>query len=397
MNTSRRQVAGFSLLSAALSAGYGVLFTLIGDFRDTYGISETALGWIIGAGFIAEFVAQLVIAPLGDRGRARQILWLGSALYIIGLVVVAFSGTAWLIGGCRVLSGLAGGAMIPVVRRIVVLGDADNVGRNLGQLMSASIFGFAVGPAISAVLAEPFGLAAPFLVVAGVGAVTAVAVLVTTEIPEATAGGEPQPRLAFDLLADTPLVGALCFGAAAFVMIGAFDILWDLVHEDLDTPTWLANIGISIFALPLIVLAPISGRLAERVGPFRLGGAGLVVAAGFMASYGLLGTGTAIVMVSLAHAVTDGFTIASTGVAVAMTAPHERQAGAQGLLGAAQALAAGLTAPVIGAIYQSQGRLAAYTTSSAMMLGFVVIGTILAWPFIRSRRAGGTPGLAGSS
>ena len=48
------------------------------------------------------------------------------------------------------------------------------------------------------------------------------------------------------------------------------------------------------------------------------------------------------------HAVSDGFTVSSTGVAVGMTVPEERQAGAQGVLGGAQALAAGIMAVVTG-------------------------------------------------
>ena len=54
---------------AALAAGYGVLFTIVADFRDEYGISETAIGFVIGLGFIAGFLSQIVLAPLADRGH----------------------------------------------------------------------------------------------------------------------------------------------------------------------------------------------------------------------------------------------------------------------------------------------------------------------------------------
>ena len=54
-------------LSASLAMGYGVLFTIVADFRDAYGISETAIGWLISVGFIAAFFAQTFIAPVADR------------------------------------------------------------------------------------------------------------------------------------------------------------------------------------------------------------------------------------------------------------------------------------------------------------------------------------------
>ena len=47
-------------------------------------------------------------------------------------------------------------------------------------------------------------------------------------------------------------------------MIGAFDALWDVVHEDLNTPDWMANLGITLFAIPLVVLGPFGGSLAGR-------------------------------------------------------------------------------------------------------------------------------------
>ena len=64
-----RSIIALFMLSATLTAGYGVLFTLVGDYRDEYGISETMVGLIIGLGFIVSFVAQTVLGPLGGIMR----------------------------------------------------------------------------------------------------------------------------------------------------------------------------------------------------------------------------------------------------------------------------------------------------------------------------------------
>ena len=37
-------LVAFGGLMASLAAGYGVLFTIVDDYRDEYGISETAIG-----------------------------------------------------------------------------------------------------------------------------------------------------------------------------------------------------------------------------------------------------------------------------------------------------------------------------------------------------------------
>jgi MFS family permease len=161
-------------------------------------------------------------------------------------------------------------------------------------------------------------------------------------------------------------------------MIGTFDALWALVHSDLGTEVWIANLGITLFALPLILLGPAGGRLAQTFGPFRLAALGLTAGAIFMSLYGLLPTGGLIFAVAMVHAVSDGLTISSTGVAVGMVVPDDRQAGAQGVLGAAQALAAGTMAIVATTLYDQFGRSTAYIVCGAVMLLMVAAGSWLA-------------------
>lgn len=373
----------FSALSAALACGYGVLFTLVGDYRDDYGIAETWLGVLIGAGFLSAFFAQILIAPLADRGYARALIIAGVVANVAGLLMMGFgTSLAPLLAG-RLISGIGIGAALPAIRRIVILADPDNLGQNLGRLLSADVFGFASGPAISAALVGTFGIASPFLVVSALTlAIIPFALAVTVvETPE-----ERGQRLALDLLRNRIVAGAVVLGGAVFLMIGAFDALWDVVHEDLGTTDWLANLGITLFALPLVILGPTSGRLAQRIGPFRIGAAGLLAGAFFMFLYGQLPTGGWIFAFAMVHAFTDGISVASSGVAISLAVPEERQAGAQGLMGAAQSLTAGLAAPAIAALYEGPGRAVAYAAAAVGMVVLTAVGVVLAWPFIKDRR-----------
>ena len=363
--------------------GYGVLFTVVGDFRDEYGISETAIGFVIGVGFLAAFVAQVFIAPLGDRGHARRLVVVGALANMIGLFFMGFGESLELILFGRIVSGIGIGTAVPAVRRIVILSDPGNLGRNLGRLLSAGVGGFALGPAVSAVLVGPAGLAAPFVVVAVLNLLFLMPV-VTFPVEESESTSHH--GLALDLLGHRLLLGALVLGSASFMMIGTFDALWDVVHEDLDTPTWMANLGITLFAVPLVVFGPVAGRWAQTYGPFKLAAGGLVVAAAFMFSYGQLPSGEWIFAVSLAHAMTDGLTFAAPGVAIAMVVDRDRQAAAQGLMGAAQSIVAGVTAIVMGTLYDSSGRSVAYTVSAISMAVFIAIGMGLAASFWTSGR-----------
>jgi DHA2 family methylenomycin A resistance protein-like MFS transporter len=172
-------------------------------------------------------------------------------------------------------------------------------------------------------------------------------------------------------------VAALCLGATVFLMIGTFDVMWVLVLDDLGASDWIANLGIILFAVPLAILGPYGGRLAQRVGPFRTGAIGLLLGAGFMASYGQWTSAGMMLAVSLVHAINDGFTVSSAGVAAAMVAPPSRQAGAQGLLGGVQTLTGGISAIVAGALYESHGRGVAYGATAIVMAVLVITALVL--------------------
>jgi MFS family permease len=359
------------------------MFTVLDDFRDEYGIAAYWLGAIVGIGFFASFIAQILLAPIADRGHARRMVVGGLLLNIVGMLAMAIGDTVIVLLVGRFISGIGIGMAFPAVRRIVISGDPDNLGSNLGLLLSSDVAGFAAGPVISAILVPTFGIPAPFITIA-VLTFLLLPVVFRVQVVEST-----QPatsRFAFDMLRSRPMVAALIMGSAVFLMIGTFDVLWAIVLEDLGAGDLIANIGITIFALPLILFASYGGRLAQRVGPFLLGPLGLVIAAVFMFTYGLLPSGIAMLSVAMFHAVTDGVTVGSTGIAVGLVAPLARQAGAQGMLGAAETLTGGITALLAGLLYSWGGRTLAYTTCSMLMIVMAVTAFVLAGPEYRARR-----------
>jgi DHA1 family tetracycline resistance protein-like MFS transporter len=280
--------------------------------------------------------------------------------------------------------GIGVGLAYPAARRIVILSDPDHLGQNLGRMLAADVAGFAIGPAISAVLVGPLGIAAPFLLIAAL-TVAIYPLVARTRVAESDADVEVPPRFAFDLLRIRPYLAALAMGAAVFMMIGAFDALWALVLDDLHASDLIANLGITLFAVPMVLFASIGGRLAQSVGPFRLGTFGLLVGAGAMFAYGHAPSGGIMLAISLVHATNDGFTVSSCGVAVGLVVPGERQASAQGLLGGVETLMAGIAATVIGQIYQHFGRTVAYTSAGAAMVALVLCSALLSGTSWRMR------------
>ncbi|MEL0282955.1 MAG: MFS transporter, partial [Ilumatobacter sp.] len=330
------------------------------------------------------FLSQILLAPIADRGHARHLVFLGLVVNIVGLLLLGFGSTLSVLLLGRFISGIGLGMTMPAIRRIVILGDPKRLGDNLGLLLAADVAGFAAGPAVSALLVGPFGIEAPFIAIS-VASLACLPLVVRVRVDESVPSGR-ESRLAFDLLSIRPLLGAMCMGGALFMMIGTFDALWAVVLDDLGASEWLANLGITMFALPLIFLGEFGGRLAQRIGPFRLGPLGLGVGALFMALYGVVPSAGFIFAIVLVHAINDGLTVSSTGVAVGMVTPDSRHASAQGLLGGFQTLVAGLVAVLAGWLYEFHGRLVAYWVCSVLMVTLVVTALVLAGPEWRSRR-----------
>ena len=380
---TRGRVMTLALLGALSAMGYGVMFTVLDDYRDEFGIPAAQLGFIVGLGFVAAFVAQVVLAPIADRGHARRLMVVGVAIDVVGLLVLGFGTTIWVLILGRALSGLGAGMTMPALRRLVIVGDPDRLGDNLGLLLACDVAGFAAGPLLSALLVGPFGLPAPYIVVA-VAASVCLPIVLRQRVHDP--GVETVSATSFDLLRSPHFRAAVSMGVAMWMMIGTFDALWVVVLDDLGADEWIANIGITVFVVPLIILGERGGRLAQRLGPFRLGPIGLGIGAVAMFAYGLMPTGIAMLAVGVVHAVNDGITVSSTSVAVGLVTPEGRHASAQGLLGGVQPLMAGVAAVVAGVVYDTAGRTTAYAVCSVVML--VLIGYTVSVTRLRSADGG---------
>ena len=356
---------------------YGVMFTMLDDYRNNFGIAESALGFIVGVGFFTSFLGQVSIAPLADRGRARRLIILGLSLEIIGCIGMAFGETFLILLVSRIIMGFGAGSALPALRRVIIVADPENFGRNLGRILSFEVAGFASGPVISVIFVEFFGIPGPFVFLAATISLFVIFIS-RIKVPETAKENQPTERFAIDLLKNRAIASGILIGVALFFMIGVFDSLWVLMMDDLDAAHWMANVGVSVFVLPLIILGPFGGKFVQRIGPYRAGSFGMILGALFMAGYGLMPTPALMMVVFFFHSINDGFFVTGAGVAVGTSAPLERQAGAQGLLGGMETLAGGVAASFAGLAYDHLGRATTFIGTGAIMLVLIAAARILA-------------------
>jgi MFS family permease len=181
------------------------------------------------------------------------------------------------------------------------------------------------------------------------------------------------------------MLSALAASVAFYTTIGAFESVWGLLLRDRGAATWLIGLTLSMFAAPMIFLAPIGGRLAQRRGPLRIVLLSLGVATACTFSYGVVDPVWLLLLISLVHAATDSFTMPGNQVAVALATPAHQLAAGQGLLGASGLATAGVVGLTAGWLYEHAGPFTLFTAASAWMVVCLGVALVLGrdglrWP-----------------
>lgn len=356
-------------LTALMSIGYGLVFTLLADIRDRYGFTDGAVGLIAFTGFASGFTSQIALARFADRGYTALMVRVGIALAAASMLWMIVATDLWQWVGARLLFGLGTGMVGPATRRVIIARDHARMGANLGRQTAFDVGGFVIGPVLAAVLAQAFDLRTPFVFMAALYVVA----LVLVGRLDLRAGVQDRAHRALrTMLARPAMQSALAAAIGFYLTIGAFEALWAILLRDLGAQTWLTGLTLSVFTLPMIVFAPRGGALAQRLGPIHVITISLLVAAVCTFSYGF-GPLWLLVVVSGVHATADSFTMPSNQVAVALSSPPDQIAAGQGLLGATGLAVAGLAALAGSAMYDAFGRSVVFSAVSALMVVSVVI------------------------
>lgn len=361
----------YYLIVFGMAAGLASVVTLLAEFRNNLGFSEFSIGASVAGGLGAGFIAALTLGPQADRGRAPLMLRSGLLLGLAGLIVMAVATDFWLFMLGRVLMGLAFGVAQPAARRTVIVADPQNLGRNVGRLGAFDVAGFVVGPAAAAALNAIGGFRAPFWFMA---------VFLVFLIPTAwraqsdTAAKDVTRQPLSDLLKNRQLLGACSVVSAYFVFIGAFESVWILDMDNRGASQWQIGVTVTCIALPIAVLAPWGGGLAQRYGPRKWALAMITTCSIFNALFGLVPGLLALILLAIGCGFAEGIGFPSGTMLVSSSVPQSRQAAAQGLASAIEVGTAAIAALGLAAVYASAGHTAAYLTASATMLVLLTVG-----------------------
>ena len=255
---------------------YSVAVPVLPDLSRKLGASPTMIGFLFASFGLTLLTVSIPMGAVSDRtGRRTPMVGGMFALAAATLLFAYADGLPWLFAA-RLVQGAADA--VTWVVGFALIADRygpDERGRVSGIVMSGTSVAFMVGPTIGGWLYEAGGIRAPFLLVAALAVIAALAFL-WVDVPPPVS--ETEPVAIGIVLRSRPV--AVC--AAVVVAISA-----TLSMEEPVLPLYLnAKLGLGPARLGLIfgcgavassILHPVYGRLADRWGGRRLMITGLVL------------------------------------------------------------------------------------------------------------------------
>ena len=354
---TRSVLSTLMLASAAINAGNGVLFALVAELQKVHGLSTAQLGWMSGAFFLASLLGLITLAHLADRGHAKSLLVAALGCSAGSLLWIAVADSLWELVAARAIEGLSFAVFAASARAIASRIDPERIGANLGKLSAADIGGFVLGPVVGTALVHLGWLATPFFALSGLASVSFVLYLWfgPPDSHESKLELSWVQMSGFDLLRQRRIFGAALLALALFLPVGIYDSLWSKYLSDLGASRDFVGTSLTLYGLPIVLLAAFSGRLVDRIGAPRGMKLAMAGIAPITALYGLLPTYWLVAGVAMLEAVFNSLGGPASQTAMTKVCPPDRIAAGQGLSAVLAMSGAGIVGSLAPAIYASQG------------------------------------------
>ncbi len=156
-------------------AGQGVVGPVLPLYARNFGVSAAVVGLTFTAFGLARLLLNIPAGIWADRRGRRFLLVGGPLITAVGMVGSGLAPSIWVLLGWRFVAG-AGSALYMTGAQIYLIdiAGAEERGRYIATNQGALLVGVSAGPAIGGLVADAYGLRAPFLVVGTAAVITAV-------------------------------------------------------------------------------------------------------------------------------------------------------------------------------------------------------------------------------
>lgn len=214
------------LSTVMVMAGQGVISPILPLYADGFGVSTAMIGATVTAFGLARLVTNVPAGVVADR-RGRRVLLVGGPLVTaVGMLGSGLSETIWVLLAFRFVAGLGSGLYMTGAQIYLLdIAGPDQRGRFIATNQGALLVGVGFGPALGGLLADAYGLAMPFYVVAFAALLTALYGYL--RLPETLSAAERQANSEQSTetrVSRFALLRSSDFLAVGFVSIGVFSI-----------------------------------------------------------------------------------------------------------------------------------------------------------------------------
>ncbi len=278
-------------------AGQGVVSPVVPLFAKDFGVSTTMVGLTLTVFALARLILNVPAGMIADRFGRRYLLVGGPIITSIGMFGSGFAGDIWTLLAWRFVAG-AGSAfyMSGALVYLIDVARPDQRARYIATNQWALSLGVALGPGLGGLVAEAYGLNAPFFVVGALAIVSATYAAV--RLPEtrhldagdATEADAPQPAeraggSAWTLVRSGPFIALALASMTIFMTRAGTRATLMPLHADAALGWGPAEIGLVFTltgALTLFTLMP-AAWTADNIGRRHL-----IMFSGLCAAAGIL-------------------------------------------------------------------------------------------------------------
>lgn len=278
MLLERRVLVWMCVLVAVNQLGFGGMMTTLPLYAQSFGVPAFAIGMAVAVYGLARFVIALPAGHLSDRLGRRPTLAIGGLISAIGNLWCAWATSYPEFIVARFVAG-AGAGLIVTTGQVVLadISTPERRGRTIAIYQACFIFAVGVGPFPGGLLAEHYGLAAPFTaygiasLVAGVVAWFAISETRGLSHGAKSAGSAALPpfltqlrllsgQIGFVLVSLIALMNAIVRTGGLFVLVPL------LVTERLGFSVSAIGFGLMLGSVTGLIAAYPAGWLTDRMG-----------------------------------------------------------------------------------------------------------------------------------
>lgn len=244
-------------------AFFAAIAPLLPDYVDQLGLSKAEAG-ILSASYAAgTLIASLPAGFVASRVGPRRTVICGLLLLGVSSLVFGLVEEIDLLDAARFTQGIAGALIwAGTLTWLITSAPEESRGQVIGTALGTAVAGALLGPALGAIAAS-VGTGPVF---GSVLVITVVLALAASRLPEARVPERQSAREVVDTLLSKPIFDGVVFVAVPSVMFGAIEVLVPLQIDSLGGGHGAIAGGFIAGAALEAALAPMAGRISDRIG-----------------------------------------------------------------------------------------------------------------------------------